>query len=178
MLRLTIAHPTSIETSPSERSSQHNLGIACSAAVVGRSGASGHAQTSVRVNHGASFAAIDSRRTPTVAKTICTRSRAHGIRGNAMQTKRIYQVQHWSNGQWDRWHSWQKVEAGSEKEAAEKVCARAAARPRAEVRRSQAAQRYRFLRSRMNQDAAHRSPCHSADCAQPGDRSLATRGSI
>ena len=39
-----------------------------------------------------------------------------------MQTNRIYQVQHWPNGQWDRWHNWQKVEAGSEKEAAEKVC--------------------------------------------------------
>jgi len=42
-----------------------------------------------------------------------------------MQTKRIYQVQHWSDGHWDRAHNWQKVEAGSEKEAAEKVCGRA-----------------------------------------------------
>jgi hypothetical protein len=39
-----------------------------------------------------------------------------------MQTKGIYQVQHWPNGQWDRRHNWQKVAAGSEKEAAEKVC--------------------------------------------------------
>ena len=39
-----------------------------------------------------------------------------------MQTNRIYQVQHWPNGQWDRRHNWQKIEAESEKEAAEKVC--------------------------------------------------------
>ena len=39
-----------------------------------------------------------------------------------MQTKRIYQVQHWRDGQWDRERNWQKVEAGSEKEAAEMVC--------------------------------------------------------
>ncbi len=39
-----------------------------------------------------------------------------------MQTRRVYQVQHWPNGQWDRDHNWRKVEAGSEKEAAEKVC--------------------------------------------------------
>jgi len=39
-----------------------------------------------------------------------------------MQTNRLYQVQHWPNGQWDRRHNWQKVAAGSEKEAAEKVC--------------------------------------------------------
>ena len=39
-----------------------------------------------------------------------------------MQTQRMYQVQHWPNGQWDRDHNWRKVEAGSEKEAAEKVC--------------------------------------------------------
>ena len=39
-----------------------------------------------------------------------------------MQTKRTYQVQHWLNGQWNREHNWRKVEAGSEKEAAEKVC--------------------------------------------------------
>ena len=39
-----------------------------------------------------------------------------------MQTKWIYQVQCWPNGQWDRQHNWQKVVAGSEKEAAEKVC--------------------------------------------------------
>jgi hypothetical protein len=42
-----------------------------------------------------------------------------------MQTKRIYQVQHWRDGQWDRERNWQKVEAGSEKEAAEMVCGRA-----------------------------------------------------
>ena len=46
----------------------------------------------------------------------------HGYRGITMQTRRIYQVQHWPNGQWDRDHNWRKVEAGSEKEAAEKVC--------------------------------------------------------
>jgi hypothetical protein len=39
-----------------------------------------------------------------------------------MQTKLIYQVQHWLNGQWSRDHNWRKVEAFSEKEAAEKVC--------------------------------------------------------
>jgi len=39
-----------------------------------------------------------------------------------MQTKRTYQVQHWPNGQWSPEHNWRKVEAGSEKEAAEKVC--------------------------------------------------------
>ena len=39
-----------------------------------------------------------------------------------MKIDRIYQVQHWPNGQWDRQHNWQKIEAGSEKEAAEKVC--------------------------------------------------------
>jgi len=40
----------------------------------------------------------------------------------AMQTKWTYQVQHWPNGRWDRRHNWQKVEAKSEKEAAEKLC--------------------------------------------------------
>jgi hypothetical protein len=39
-----------------------------------------------------------------------------------MQTKRIYQVQWWPDGEWDRAHNWRKVEAGSEKEAAEKIC--------------------------------------------------------
>jgi len=39
-----------------------------------------------------------------------------------MQTKRIYQVQHWLRGQWSRECNWCKVEAFSEKEAAEKVC--------------------------------------------------------
>jgi hypothetical protein len=44
--------------------------------------------------------------------------------GNSMQTRRIYQVQHWPEGHWDRAHNWRKVEARSEKEAAEKVCGR------------------------------------------------------
>ena len=75
------------------------------------------------VNRKASFATIDPLTSPTVAKkSLYSPAWAHGIRGNTMQTNRIYQVQHWSNGQWDRWHNWQKVEAGSEKEAAEKVC--------------------------------------------------------
>ena len=39
-----------------------------------------------------------------------------------MQTNWTYQVQHWPNGQWDREHNWKKVEAATEKEAAEKVC--------------------------------------------------------
>jgi len=39
-----------------------------------------------------------------------------------MQTKRIYQVQHWPGGEWDPGHNWKKIEAMSEKEAAEKVC--------------------------------------------------------
>jgi hypothetical protein len=39
-----------------------------------------------------------------------------------MQTNRTYQVQHWPNGQWSPEHNWRKVDAGSEKEAAEKVC--------------------------------------------------------
>jgi hypothetical protein len=43
-------------------------------------------------------------------------------RGNTMQTKRTYQVQHWPDGEWSPQHNWRKVEAGSEKEAAEKVC--------------------------------------------------------
>ena len=38
-----------------------------------------------------------------------------------MQTKRTYQVQYLPGGQWDRRHNWLKVEATSEKEAAEKV---------------------------------------------------------
>jgi hypothetical protein len=42
-----------------------------------------------------------------------------------MQTKRIYQVQRWRDGQWDRACNWQKIEACSEKEAAEKACGRA-----------------------------------------------------
>jgi hypothetical protein len=41
-----------------------------------------------------------------------------------MQTKRTYQVQHWPDGQWDRARNWEKIEAASEKEAAEKVCGR------------------------------------------------------
>jgi len=47
---------------------------------------------------------------------------SHGNRGNTMQTTWTYQVQHWPNGQWRREHNWRKVEAASEKEAAEKVC--------------------------------------------------------
>jgi hypothetical protein len=39
-----------------------------------------------------------------------------------MQTRRTYQVQHWPNGHWNPQHNWRKVEAGSEREAAEKVC--------------------------------------------------------
>jgi len=39
-----------------------------------------------------------------------------------MQTRRTYQVQHWPDGQWSREHNWRKIEANSEKEAAEKVC--------------------------------------------------------
>jgi hypothetical protein len=39
-----------------------------------------------------------------------------------MQTKRTYQVQHWPNGQWDPQRNWCKIEATSEKEAAEKIC--------------------------------------------------------
>jgi hypothetical protein len=38
-----------------------------------------------------------------------------------MQTKRVYQVQYLPDGQWRREHNWRKVEAASEKEAAEKV---------------------------------------------------------
>jgi hypothetical protein len=39
-----------------------------------------------------------------------------------MQTKKTYQVQHWPNGQWSPTHNWRKIEAGTAKEAAEKVC--------------------------------------------------------
>jgi hypothetical protein len=42
--------------------------------------------------------------------------------GEAMQTKRLYQVQAWLHGQWSREHNWCKVEAFSEEEAAQKVC--------------------------------------------------------
>jgi hypothetical protein len=41
-----------------------------------------------------------------------------------VQSKRIYQVQLWPNGQWSAEHNWQKVEAASEKEAAEMVFGR------------------------------------------------------
>ena len=41
-----------------------------------------------------------------------------------MQTKRTYQVQHWPNGEWSPEYNWRKVEARSEKEAAELVCGR------------------------------------------------------
>jgi hypothetical protein len=49
-------------------------------------------------------------------------AKSSGRRENTMQTKRIYQVQHWLCGQWSRGHNWCKVEAFSEREAAEKVC--------------------------------------------------------
>ena len=39
-----------------------------------------------------------------------------------MQTRRTYQVQHWPDGHWSPEHNWRKIEANSEKEAAEKVC--------------------------------------------------------
>jgi hypothetical protein len=39
-----------------------------------------------------------------------------------MRTKRTYQVQHWPDGQWSPEHNWRKIEAATEKEAAEKVC--------------------------------------------------------
>jgi hypothetical protein len=42
-----------------------------------------------------------------------------------MQTRNVYQVQHWRDGQWDRQQNWRKVNASSAKEAAEKVCGRA-----------------------------------------------------
>src|SRR5262249_59927694 len=45
----------------------------------------------------------------------------HECRDETMQTKRIYQVQHWPCGQWNREHNWCKVEAFNEKEAAQKV---------------------------------------------------------
>jgi hypothetical protein len=45
-------------------------------------------------------------------------------RGITMQTRNVYQVQHWHNGQWDREQNWRKVEAASAKEAAEKLCGR------------------------------------------------------
>jgi hypothetical protein len=62
---------------------------------------------------------------PIVAKNeLYAHAPSYGIGGYAMQTKRTYQVQHWRNGQWDRERNWQKVEAGSEREAAEKVCGR------------------------------------------------------
>jgi len=38
-----------------------------------------------------------------------------------VQTRRVYQVQLWPNGQWSAEHNWEKVEAASEKEAAEKL---------------------------------------------------------
>jgi hypothetical protein len=64
-------------------------------------------------------------RSPIVAKNDFYPHVSHQRRGNTMQTQRTYQVQHWPNGQWSREHNWQKVEAASEKEAAEKVCGRA-----------------------------------------------------
>jgi hypothetical protein len=58
-------------------------------------------------------------------KRFLTPRPSHQNRGNTMQTQRTYQVQHWPNGQWSLEHNWKKVEAASEKEAAEKVCGRA-----------------------------------------------------
>src|SRR5262249_13256529 len=74
-------------------------------------------------------------------------------RGNTMQTKRTYQVQHWPGGQWNPEHNWRKIEAASEKEAAEKVCGLAltehgtlaTSRPRPHLRRSQTSQRHVVL---------------------------------
>jgi hypothetical protein len=59
---------------------------------------------------------------PIVAKNAGYPAVRTAFGGITMQTKRTYQVQHWPDGQWDRGHNWRKVEAGSEKEAAEKVC--------------------------------------------------------
>jgi hypothetical protein len=56
-------------------------------------------------------------------KTLFTRTPfVRGAGESQMQTRRTYQVQYLPNGQWDREHNWRKVEAGSEKEAAEKLC--------------------------------------------------------
>jgi hypothetical protein len=68
---------------------------------------------------------IVAARSPIVAKNDFYPHASHQRRGNTMQTQRTYQVQHWPNGQWSREHNWKKVEAASEKEAAEKVCGRA-----------------------------------------------------
>ena len=46
-----------------------------------------------------------------------------------MQTKRTYQVQHWPDGQWSPEPTWRKIEANSEKEAAEKGCGLALTEP-------------------------------------------------
>ena len=51
---------------------------------------------------------------------MATPNASHGV--GHMQTKRIYQVQHWPDGQWYRENNWLKVEAATEREAAEKVC--------------------------------------------------------
>jgi hypothetical protein len=60
---------------------------------------------------------------PIVAKNRRYPHARFGSRGfSLMQTKRVYQVQHWPDGQWSREHNWRKVEAGTAKEAAEKVC--------------------------------------------------------
>jgi hypothetical protein len=64
---------------------------------------------------------IDPSSSPIVAKNDLYRTHDARNRGITMQT-RIYQVQHWPNGQWDREHNWRKVKATSEKEAAERVC--------------------------------------------------------
>jgi hypothetical protein len=54
-------------------------------------------------------------------KTICTRP-SHETSGEHDANKANYQVQHWPDGQWSPEHNWRKIEANSEKEAAEKVC--------------------------------------------------------
>ncbi len=65
---------------------------------------------------------IDTRSQIVVKNDLYNEDTSHGNRGNTMQTTWTYQVQHWPNGQWRREHNWRKVEAASEKEAAEKVC--------------------------------------------------------
>ena len=68
---------------------------------------------------------IVAARSPIVAKNdFYSHALSHQHRGNTMQTQRTYQVQHWPNGQWSHEHNWKKVEAASEKAAAEKVCGR------------------------------------------------------
>jgi hypothetical protein len=89
-----------------------------------------------------------------------------------MQTKRTYQVQYWPNGQWDPQYNWRKVEASSEKEAAEKVCGRALtnrgtlaklSRSGSHIRRFQTAQRHIVLRRGIESQAAARGRARSSD---------------